>query len=102
MARSRRTLESRQNMDDDKITMLEEELRKAKSVAIEAERNYEEVCCSCSCIVCGYFSLMSAFLISFSLLLLLLLKLKGPNIYISPLTRMAAFYDNLKWCTDQH
>jgi len=46
--RSRRTLESRQNMDDDKITMLEEELRKAKAVAIEAERGYEEVrsvCC---------------------------------------------------------
>jgi len=31
-------------MDDDKIAMLEEELRKAKSIAIEAERNYEEVC----------------------------------------------------------
>ena len=45
VARSRRTLESRQNMDDDKITMLEEELRKAKSVAIEAERSYEEVLC---------------------------------------------------------
>lgn len=43
--RSRRTLESRQNMDDDKISMLEEELRKSKSVAIEAERNYEEVRC---------------------------------------------------------
>ena len=41
--RSRRTLESRQNMDDDKISTLEEELRKAKAVAIEAERNYEEV-----------------------------------------------------------
>jgi len=41
--RSRRTLESRQNMDDDKIMMLEDELRKAKSIAIEAERNYEEV-----------------------------------------------------------
>ena len=43
MPRSRRTLESRQNMDDDKISTLEEELRKAKSAAIEAERNYEEV-----------------------------------------------------------
>jgi len=32
-------------MDDDKISMLEEELRKSKSVAIEAERNYEEVRC---------------------------------------------------------
>ena len=42
--RSRRTLESRQNMDDDKISMLEEELRKAKAIAVEAERNYEEVC----------------------------------------------------------
>ena len=41
--RSRRTLVSRQNMDDDKISQLEEELRKAKSVAVEAERNYEEV-----------------------------------------------------------
>jgi len=30
-------------MDDDKISMLEDELRKAKSVAVEAERNYEEV-----------------------------------------------------------
>jgi len=43
LVRSRRTLESRQNMDDDKISMLEDELRKAKSVAVEAERNYEEV-----------------------------------------------------------
>jgi len=42
-SRSRRTLETRQNMDDDKITVLEEELRKAKAVAIDAERNYEEV-----------------------------------------------------------
>ena len=42
--RSRRTLESRQNMDDDKIAMLEEELRKAKAMAVDAERNYEEVC----------------------------------------------------------
>lgn len=41
--RSRRTLESRQNMDDDKIATLEEELRKAKAVAVEAERSYEEV-----------------------------------------------------------
>jgi len=53
--RSRRTLESRQNMDDDKITMLEDELRKAKADAIEAERNYEEVCFlafhfSCACV----------------------------------------------------
>jgi len=43
--RSRRTLESRQNMDDDRISMLEEELRKAKAIAVEAERNYEEVDC---------------------------------------------------------
>jgi len=47
VSRSRRTLESRQNMDDDKISMLEEELRKAKAVAIEAERNYEEVLFTC-------------------------------------------------------
>jgi len=30
-------------MDDDKIATLEEELRKAKAVAVEAERSYEEV-----------------------------------------------------------
>jgi len=33
-------------MDDDKILMLEEELRKAKSIAVETERNYEEVAIS--------------------------------------------------------
>jgi len=53
--RSRRTLVSRQNMDDDKISQLEEELRKAKSVAVEAERNYEEVWCF-FCVFLLYFS----------------------------------------------
>jgi len=41
--RSRRTLESRQNMDDDKIAMLEDQLKQLKSASGEYERKYEEV-----------------------------------------------------------
>ena len=41
--RSRRTLENRQNRDDEKISILEGQLRQVTAAASEYERKYEEV-----------------------------------------------------------
>lgn len=43
VARSRRTFESKQNLDDDRMSQMEEHLRLAKYTANESERKYEEV-----------------------------------------------------------
>jgi len=41
--RSQRSLSSRQNLDDDRMTNLEEQLQLTKNSAHESERKYEEV-----------------------------------------------------------
>ena len=42
-SRSQRTLENRLAMDDDKITLLEQQAKSLKVAAGDAERRYEEV-----------------------------------------------------------
>lgn len=42
--RGRRALENRQNLDDDRIEMLEEMVKEATEAANESEKKYEEVC----------------------------------------------------------
>ena len=42
--RSRRALEKRQNVDDDRIQILEKMVKEATEAANDAERKYEEVC----------------------------------------------------------
>ena len=41
--RIRKTLESKSNMEDDKVAILEAQLAQAKQIAEEADRKYEEV-----------------------------------------------------------
>jgi len=41
--RIRKTLESKSNMEDDKVAVLEAQLAQAKQIAEEADRKYEEV-----------------------------------------------------------
>lgn len=57
--RSRRSLESKQNMDDDKMTQLEEQLRIIKAGANESERKFEEVVAACD--ACSYIFLLPIF-----------------------------------------
>lgn len=42
--RGRRALENRQNLDDDRIAMLEQMLKEASTAANDAEKKYDEVC----------------------------------------------------------
>ena len=40
---ARKSLENRSNLEDDRITHLEEQLSQARALAEEADRKYEEV-----------------------------------------------------------
>ena len=42
--RSRRALDNKQGLDEEKITMLEQMVKEAAEAANEAERKYDEVC----------------------------------------------------------
>ena len=43
MCRIRKALENKANMEDDRVSVLENQLGQAKQIAEEADRKYEEV-----------------------------------------------------------
>ena len=49
-SRARKVLENRNNLDDDRIEVLEQMVKEATDAANEAEKKYDEVCvATCAC-----------------------------------------------------